>query len=129
MKCVIDTHALIWHFDGDERLGREAGKILYNPRTEIICPTIVLAEIVYLSKKRRTQKGLDIILTTMSSDPRFKIYPFDEEVLLRMPSTLEMHDAIIVATAFVFIETLNEEVPILTKDKDIRKIQGIVTIW
>jgi len=35
MKVLMDTHALLWAINGDEKLGKEAVKAFNNPETEL----------------------------------------------------------------------------------------------
>lgn len=129
MKYIIDTHALIWHLEDDKKLGKHAGKILLDPKSKIICPSIVLAEILYLLKKGRISGNFDEIMETMAADLRFRIYPLDEDVVRNIPTKLEMHDGIIVATSIVYEKVANDDMAILTKDEAISKLGGIKTIW
>lgn len=51
MVHIIDTHALVWFLEGNEKLGRKALKVLKNSREKLVIPSIVLAEVKYLSLK------------------------------------------------------------------------------
>jgi PIN domain nuclease of toxin-antitoxin system len=55
MKYVADTHALVWYFTSDQRLGKIAYKALQASKEKngILVPTIVLAELLYISKRER----------------------------------------------------------------------------
>jgi PIN domain nuclease of toxin-antitoxin system len=44
---VVDTHALIWHLEDSPKLGHAAARILRDRQSELIIPTIVLAEARY----------------------------------------------------------------------------------
>lgn len=47
----------------------------------------------------------------------------------KLPTTLGIHDAIIVATALVFRDILNESTAIITKDEAIAKSGLVATVW
>jgi len=56
---VADTHSLIWFLSEDDRLSDRAEYLLSRAEAaevEILIPTIVLAEIVYLVQKRLKTK-------------------------------------------------------------------------
>ncbi|NJK66777.1 MAG: type II toxin-antitoxin system VapC family toxin [Microcoleus sp. CSU_2_2] len=44
MKYVIDTHALIWFLEGNQRLGTQAQAILSNVTSQLVLPAIALSE-------------------------------------------------------------------------------------
>ena len=53
---VTDTHALLWHLVGSDRLSARVRSIFRQAdvnESHIIVPTIVLVEIVYLIEKAR----------------------------------------------------------------------------
>jgi hypothetical protein len=55
------------------------------------------------------------------------VYPLDETVVEHLPTTLNIHDAIIVATALVFRDVLGETSAVITKDTDIT-VSGLVNV-
>jgi len=59
MVHVIDTHALVWFLEGNEKLGRKALKVFRDSTEKLIIPSIVLAEIKYLSYKGRTRLSVN----------------------------------------------------------------------
>ena len=46
---LVDTHALVWFLDGDRRLSQDARALLRDESNPLVVPTIVLAEVKYLS--------------------------------------------------------------------------------
>lgn len=54
---------------------------------------------------------------------------FDETVLELMPAEMEMHDAIICATAIAWRDIMIEETAVITKDRNIRASGVIRTVW
>jgi PIN domain nuclease of toxin-antitoxin system len=48
MKYVIDTHALIWFLEGNQRLGTQAQAILSNLESQLVLPAIALAEAAWI---------------------------------------------------------------------------------
>jgi PIN domain nuclease of toxin-antitoxin system len=43
-KYVLDTHALVWHLEGNPRLGPQAKKAIEDPLSNLVLPIIALAE-------------------------------------------------------------------------------------
>jgi len=52
---VTDTHSLVWYFTENQRLSKKALKVFEKTLEEgsIIIPILVLAEIMYISRKGR----------------------------------------------------------------------------
>lgn len=129
MIYVIDTHALVWFLEASDRLGREARAILKRADATLIIPSIVLAESKFLFAKERIGVDLDAIYQRIIAARNCTIYPLDEAVIAELPTTLEIHDAIIVATGRVIREALGEEVAVITRDEAIRASGLIDTLW
>jgi PIN domain nuclease of toxin-antitoxin system len=117
---IVDTHALVWFLEGDSRLSITARDALSNPIVQLVIPTIVLAEIAFLYAKHRITIGLAEVHTHIASVANCIIYPLDEVVVDYIPTTLDIHDAIIVATALTFSDVLDENTAIITKDAKIK---------
>ncbi len=129
MVYVVDTHAIVWFFEESNELGKEALNILNSENSNLIIPTIVLAEIFYLSNRRKITPSFEIILQTIEQDERCIIYPLDINVLRFLPEGLSIHDGIICGTALVYRELLKEDVRFITKDKEIVDSGIIYTVW
>ncbi len=129
MVHIVDSHALIWFLEGDERLGANAKAILTDPDARLVLPTIVLAEIAYLYGRKRIKTNVGKILADVASADNCIVYPLDERVVERLPEGLELHDAIVVATAIVYRDVLGEQVVIVTKDRSITGSGLAPLIW
>lgn len=129
MIYVVDTHALVWYLEGDSKLGPKAREIMRGESKRLIIPTIVLAEIRYISSKRKIDLSLDEIFEIIEEDARCIVYPLDANVVELMPLKLEMHDAIICATAILYRDMLDEDVKVITKDEQITVSQLIDVVW
>jgi PIN domain nuclease of toxin-antitoxin system len=55
MDYVTDTHSILWYFTEDPRLSKRAFDVFKETVREgfIIIPAVVLAEIMFISKKGR----------------------------------------------------------------------------
>ena len=127
-SIVIDTHALLWYFEDSPRLSSNARSVfgvIENGGNVGIVPTIVLAELMYISDKRRTSLDLAQVISTLQTSRNFSIASFDLAILTQMSSltALELHDRIIVATAMLFGSRL------ITRDETIRDSGVIQCIW
>ena len=129
MIHVADTHALVWFLEGSDRLSAVARQAMQSPDTDIVIPSIVLAEIVFLHGRRRIGINLTTVLEHVSRTDNCTIYPLDETVVERLPIELDIHDAVIVATALVFRDVLGKDVALITKDARIRESNVIKTVW
>ena len=129
MIYVVDTHALVWSVEGNDRLSHFAKDALNDPAAEIVVPTIVLVEIIYLYTKKRIKTNLMQVTAQIAGAQNCVVYPLDEEVLNHIPTDLNIHDAILCATALVFRDILGNEVKIITKDKEIINSGTVETLW
>lgn len=129
MRTIVDTHPLVWFLEGNPRLSPIARDLLSADESSLVVPSIVLAEVSYLYAKKRIVVSMPTVQTHIVNTEGCLIYPLDESVVERLPSTLNIHDGIIVATAMVFRDLLGEDVAILTKDEEITQSGLIKTIW
>ena len=70
-----------------------------------------------------------MIYSQVISSSNCTVYPLDEAVIAKMPTILEIHDAIIVATGLVIQEALDDQVVLLTGDEAITDSEILETIW
>ena len=71
----------------------------------------------------------DEVLRFISSAGRLSIFPLDEDIVSDLQVRLEMHDAIICATAVYWRDVLHLEPAVLTKDREIVASGLVRTIW
>jgi predicted nucleic acid-binding protein len=127
MMYIADTHALVWHLTGDDRLGKKAKDALRKAdrgEVEVVIPTVVLAEALYISRKRDIP--FNILVDLIRNAKNYSVYPLGLNVILemtRLGAGYSIHDAVIVATAKLL------EAPIITRDKEIHKSGDAQTIW
>jgi len=129
MVCVIDTHALVWYLTDDKRLGKHAAELLDRPETRIVVPVIVLAELKYLHQRSRISLSFSAVQTIIGADERCAVYPVNEEVVDLLPLNLDIHDAIICATALACRRAIGEDTVVLTKDRAITDSGLVSTVW
>ncbi|HEY8746454.1 MAG TPA: PIN domain-containing protein [Tepidisphaeraceae bacterium] len=129
---VVDAHALIWHLEGNPKLGSAARLVMSDPGANLFLPAIALAEACYIVETGRVMiKSGKVLLHAVDRDPRVQIVPLDRgiiETCLSVRTVSEMHDRQIVATA-VHLATGGLTVAILTKDADISASGAVPVIW
>lgn len=54
IKYILDTHALIWHLEGNSLLGSAAKAVIADPDSQLILPSIGLAEAMFIVEKGRS---------------------------------------------------------------------------
>lgn len=128
MIYLLDTHALIWFLEGGKKLGAQALTILREDTQKLLIPSIVLAEARYLAYRSKITLPFTEILEAVT-DPRCIIYPLDVAVIKAMPPDLEIHDAILCGTALVCMDSMEEDVCVITKDKAIVQSGIVATTW
>ncbi|MEK6540469.1 MAG: PIN domain-containing protein [Deltaproteobacteria bacterium] len=127
MTYIVDTHILIWFLDKNKRLKPQHRQILIDKDNNFVFPAIVLAEIKHLISIKRINIDFDMVLEYLSESENCVVYPVDEDVVEKMPDSLNIHDALIVGTGLVYKNILREEVSILTEDEEIA-ISGILPV-
>ena len=116
MNYITDTHALVWYFTENELLSGKAQEAFHRiiEKGLIIIPTIVLAEILYISKRARISLSFEETLEKIKSYENFDISPLDVDILKvanKIEIDIEMHDRLIIATA------MNYDATLITKDE------------
>jgi PIN domain nuclease of toxin-antitoxin system len=132
-RYITDTHALIWYLTANPKLSAEAKHIFQNADIgshQIIIPSIVLIEMVYLVEKGRIHKAsFDTILELLNTvEGSYAEAPLNKETvkaLQHIPRSEvpDMPDRIIAATAYQF------NLPLITRDEKIKKSKTVKVIW
>ncbi|MEO0093671.1 MAG: PIN domain-containing protein [candidate division WOR-3 bacterium] len=128
-RYITDTHPIIWFLAKDKKLSRTAHRLFSKAEkseVEIIVPTIVLAELLYISEKGKAPTELSEVLNRILEGAGFTIVPFDLKVfeaMLKMPKKLDIHDRIIGATSLVY------NADVITKDKELMETKLINVAW
>lgn len=128
MNYVTDAHTIVWYFMADPRLSQNARPAFDGTITTgvIIIPTIVLAEIMYISQKGRISMTFEETLSRIEMYENFRVAALEIDILKVAASIggdLEMHDRLIVATALYFNAHL------ITKDEQITQNRIVNTVW
>ena len=133
MDCVTDTHALIWYLYAMPELSADAKNFMDNVAASggyIFVPTISFVEITYLAEKGRLGANVLPRINSAIQTPNNVLKPIEltHQITLSLAqiprlTVPDMPDRIIAATA------LHLNLPLVTKDHKIQKLQSIQTIW
>lgn len=128
MDYVADTHIIIWYFIDDPRLSQNARQAFEQTLTAgaIFIPTIVLAEVMYISQKGRISMTFEETLSHIEMYENFRITALELDILkvaATISGDLEMHDRLIVATALHF------DAHLITRDEHITQSRVVNTVW
>jgi PIN domain nuclease of toxin-antitoxin system len=113
----------------DRRLGQTARRILGDETSRLIVPTITLADLKHLADAQRVPYPFESIMRSVMADARCHIYPLDIFAVLHLPTGLDIHDTLIVATGLFYRTAFNEDVSIITADNAIRASGLLPVIW
>ena len=129
MIYVLDTHAIAWYVDNDQRLSSVADTAIQDLAAELIIPTIALVEIRHLHAKGRITASLALVEQKIISAGNCKVHPLDEDIVSLIPTGLDIHDSIIVATAIYYRDILQQPLTLITRDNMITQSGLIQTLW
>ena|ERR1700694_2105595 len=129
MVYVLDTHPIVWFVEKSQLLGPAAKAIMADPGSELIIPTMALVEIRFLYAKGRIAANYGSVQGALINATNCTIYPLDEQVVSMVPTGLNIHDAVIVATALVYRDLFQVPTTLITKDNDIKHSGLVQTVW
>jgi len=129
VHIVTDTHPWVWFLAKNTRLSVKAKDALADPTNVIIVPSIVLMEIKYLYLHKRISISFEATLEKIESCDNILVYPLDISVASFAPTSLDIHDAIIVGTALQASEDLGLPSSLVTADKAITGSRLVPVIW
>lgn len=130
---VTDTHAILWYLSENPELSGTAREIFESTDTgqaEIFIPSIVLAEIVYLTERHKVPANLIDRIANLPDieGSHYHAVVLDTQVIQAMrriprETVREMPDRIIAATALYL------GLPLITRDSQITQLGEIQCIW
>jgi PIN domain nuclease of toxin-antitoxin system len=129
MNFVTDTHALLWWFTNSPKISQTASEIFEkneDGENVIFIPTIVVAEALSIFDKKRISFDFKRLFKKIIDSENYIVIPLDIPILQKLVERKdipELHDKIIVSTA----KYLNS--PLITKDKFLRELPYLKTIW
>lgn len=144
MIYVLDTNTLVWYASNSPRLSKRANDTIEEANIsndQLIVPTIVLAEAWDMDRKRRGDFAPFDRVLRMVRDMNMAVMSFDIEVIRRLRDPAleslrsvyrlwsDIHDMIIMATALIVGDDADEEVSIVSGDRQIRSQSLVRCVW
>lgn len=132
-RYATDTHAFVWYLQSSPRLSESARMIFDDAdagKNEIIVPSIVLVEMVYLAERKR----IEPVLVTKAFDllspapQNYRVALLDIRIARTMQEVdrdkiPEMPDRVIAATA------KHLDIPLITRDQVIAYSDVVNVVW
>jgi PIN domain nuclease of toxin-antitoxin system len=126
---TLDTHAAVWWTQQPGELSSAAVEVL-EAADQILVPSIVFWEVALLVRKQRLRLGhgqpVGSWARTVLAIPRVREAPLDHRIALAADAA-DMHpdpaDRFIATTAMAF------DAPLITKDRRMRDLGWLNTIW
>lgn len=130
---VTDTHSIIWHLTRSRKLSRRARQVFRaadEGQTQVLVPTIVLVETVFVAQRQGLPGDIVDWLFGLKQEGRenYQLVPLDEQVVRFIrdfgPAAVpEMADRIVACTALAL------GLPLLTADPVIADSELIQVTW
>lgn len=129
MVYVLDTHVLKWLYDEPRRLSRRVARELSDAANTFIVPTVALAELHALYQSGKFSLSVTALLERLRPQENYRFAAFDVDLAAKLPGGLELHDAIIVATALLLAEQRGHAVPLISCDGQITASGLVPVVW
>ncbi|MGA2455257.1 MAG: PIN domain-containing protein [Solirubrobacteraceae bacterium] len=132
MRVLADSHAIVWHLQGSERLSATAASALTEAETTdgVVVSIATMIDLWYVTQTTRklTQANLAELRDMLASSPALILQPIDIVVVdatTSIPRDLltDPWDRFIVGTARALA------LPLVTRDRAIRDSGLVPTIW
>lgn len=133
-RYVCDTHPLLWHLTSNRSLSTAAREDLTSADAglnQVLVPGIVLIETVYPVEKGVVKREIIEQTLTLLNTPNgsYQVASLDQHVARTMLENVpwsaipELADRIVAATALAL------DLPLITKDQEIRDAGILTVIW
>jgi PIN domain nuclease of toxin-antitoxin system len=129
VNVVADTHALAWWLESNPKLSLIAKATLSRLDLTLLVPTMVLVEIKYMGAKLGITEYLATEFARLREACDVLILPLSEDVISRVSTNLNIHDAIIVASALAYSARTGETVQAITRDVRIAACGLVECVW
>lgn len=132
MRVLADSHAIVWHLQGSERLSPTAASALIEAETtdgvDVSIATLIDLWYVTQTTRKLTSAHLSELRDALESSPALTLQPIDIAVVdattaIARDVLTDPWDRFIVGTARAL------DVPLVTKDRAIRESGLVTTIW
>ena len=132
MRVVADSHALVWFAQGSSQLSTPAAEALRDAEASdgVVVSMATLIDLWYVTQTHRavSAQQLTELRALLTTSPAVELHPMnlavtDAYTAIHRDLLKDPWDRFIVATA----QTL--QVPLVTRDRAIRRSRLIETIW
>jgi PIN domain nuclease of toxin-antitoxin system len=132
VRVIADSHALVWHLQGSERLSASAAEALAGAEATdgVVVSVATLIDLWYVTRTTEalTEGHLSRLRNLLDSSDAFVLQPIDVAIVdatTSIPRGLlsDPWDRFIVGTARALA------VPLVTRDESIRDAGLVRTIW
>jgi PIN domain nuclease of toxin-antitoxin system len=124
---VLDTHALLWWVGSPKQVGKAATAAI-DGADAIGVPAIVFWEVALLARLERIaldRPSIDWVEAVLSI-PRVVTLPLTASIAVRADS-LDMHAD--PADRFIVATVIEHGAKLATKDKALRRLRSVETVW
>jgi PIN domain nuclease of toxin-antitoxin system len=127
MNLLLDTHTLIWFFNGDTQLSEKAKWAIIEPQNQKFVSVVSVWEVaIKISLKKLYFEGNTIGFLDLIDDNGFNLIPISKNSLLEVERLPFIHrdpfDRVLVGTA------ISEKMDVITCDTNI-PLYPVDTIW
>ena len=123
-SIIVDTHALVWFFEGNKLLSKQARHLLVDAQAPLLIHAIVLCELLFVLRKGNKHDLYDSFLSQLEEDKRVSIIPLFHDQIPLIPKNMEMHDGLLAALCLQKKGSV-----ILTKDSKLKQWDSSRVTW
>lgn len=131
-RYSLDTHALVWHLEGNPRLSPTVQVAIDDPGSVLFLPIIALVEASWIVERGRTRiASVADLLYHVDTEPRLTVVPLDRDTFnlaLGLTALGDMHDRLIVAATLGLTAT-GGSTTLITRDQMIQNSGLVSTLW
>ena len=125
MRCLLDTHTIIWYFENNGRLSQNAEAIIDDPDNLIYISSVSIWEIAIKTSLKKLDISLESLLREVGQ-AEFTIVQLENSYMLNLLNLPHIHkdpfDRLLIATA------QTENMTLITEDDNIHQY-NIQWVW
>ena len=126
-SVVLDTHTLLWWASSQDSISSNARRAIDSAQS-LLVSTTSLWEIALLVEKKRLSLSIstDAWVDACINMSRIEVVPIDVDIAVLAPKLVMHRDP---ADRFIVATAVRYSAAIVTKDRQIRDLASIPTIW
>jgi PIN domain nuclease of toxin-antitoxin system len=133
MEYVADTHAVVWHYFVPHLVGKAARRALLDAdagSAKIYLPAVAIAEMIMIIEKQRiagvTMAMLVSQFQAMRNSGCYEFLPLFPDLVISSRALTAVHE---IFDRLIVADALRLNLPLITRDSDIRSSKLVNTIW